>query len=307
MKDQVDALQASGNEEGEKCRALPREHHIFSCMRRFILTEDESIAGVLEWFNQFGPTHTNYLRAHYARYLQTRDFALSIVPEERRLRILDIGAHWLHNAFFYANQGHDLVVVDAPGTLTRRSVQQAAAKMGAETRPTKRMEKADGLVELEENSIDLVLFCEVIEHLAFNPIPFWKQVYRVMKPGGRIIITTPNAFYFRSLNQRITRLFNGESVGLTVSQILSVGTYGHHWKEYTLDELRSYFTYLSPEFDASRSKLIYRPGEENIAIPANLEKIIAGNVDLRAYNIFLDVSVREKNKGIQVSPPWEPS
>jgi 2-polyprenyl-6-hydroxyphenyl methylase/3-demethylubiquinone-9 3-methyltransferase len=223
-------------------------------MRHFTLTEDESIDGVLKWFNQFGTTDAHYFRSHYARYLQTRDFALCIVPEGTRLRILDIGAHWLHNAFFYANRGHDLVVMDAPDTLAQRSVQDAAATMGAEIRPTRRMEKADGLLELEQDSVDVVLFCEVIEHLAFNPIPFWKQVYRVMKPGGRIITTTPNAFYFRSLNQRITRLRNGESIGLPVSEIFSVGTYGHHWKEYTLDELRSYFTYLSPEFDTSAQK-----------------------------------------------------
>ncbi|MGH8092745.1 MAG: methyltransferase domain-containing protein [Chthoniobacterales bacterium] len=107
----------------------------------------------------------------------------------RRLRTLrsqipDIWAHWLHNAFFYANRGHHLTVTDAADTLERLPAQEAARAMGAEIRFTKRLQKADGLVDLPENSIDVVLLCEVIEHLAFNPIFFWTQVYRVLRTLG---------------------------------------------------------------------------------------------------------------------------
>jgi 2-polyprenyl-6-hydroxyphenyl methylase/3-demethylubiquinone-9 3-methyltransferase len=276
-------------------------------MSNFTLTDDESLEGVISWFAQFGTTHVDYLRAHYARYLQTRDFTLSPAASDARFEILDVGAHWLHNAFFYANRGHHLIVMDAPDTLERSPVKQAAKMMGADIRPTRRMEKADGLVGLPDNSVDIILFCEVIEHLAFNPIPFWKQAYRVLRPGGHIIITTPNAFYHRSLSQRIQRLFQGECIGLPVSEILSVGTYGHHWKEFTLAELRSYFSYLSPDFDSSRSRMIYHPGDEELPITDDLEKVISQKIDVRAYNIFLDVALPTKAQGIQVAPRWEPS
>lgn len=277
-----------------------------SYMNQFTLTEDESFEGVAAWFAQFGPTDVRYFRAHYERYLKTRDFALSGIPPDSQLVILDIGAHWLHNAFFYANRGHRLIVMDAPDTLERTPVKLAAANMGADIRPTRRMEKADALIDMPDNSIDLILFCEVIEHLAFNPIPFWKQAYRVLRPGGHIIITTPNAFYYRSLTQRIDQLMKGECIGLPVSEILSVGTHGHHWKEFSLEELRSYFTYLSSDFDSSRSEMIYHPGEKELRVTGEWENMVGRMVNVRAYNIFLDVALKRKAAGIEVAPPWEP-
>lgn len=275
-------------------------------MTKRFLTDDESIEGVTSWFDQFGTSDTKYLRLHYARYLETLEF---IYPRERSIapqQILDVGSHWLHNAFFYANRGHHLIVMDAPDTLQRPSVKAAAEMMGAEIRPTKRMEKADGFGDISTQSVDIVLFCEIIEHLAFNPITFWKQVYRVLKPGGRIIVTTPNAFYYRSLNLLIKRMISGECLGLPVTKVFSVGTYGHHWKEFTLCELQSYFALLSPDFDTSRYKLAYHDGDKNIQIVGALENAIGQQVDVRAHNILLDVVLTTKTVGIQVIPPWEP-
>ena len=274
--------------------------------KHFVLSHDESLDAVNSWFACFGLTDANYLRSHFSRFKATRNFALSGFPPDARLTILDVGAHWLHNAFFYANLGHSLIVTDAPDTLEREAVKKAAAAMGADIRLMRRMEKADGLSDLADDSIDLVLFCEVIEHMAFNPIPFWKQVYRVLRPGGHAVVTTPHAFYYRNLTKRLASLMKGESIGLSVAEIHSAGTYGHHWKEFTIDELGEYFAYLSPDFDTSRFELIYHPGEEKISIEGDLEKDISQRVNIRAHSIFLDVLLREKVAGIQVKPPWEP-
>ena len=223
-----------------------------------------------------------------------------------RLQILDIGAHWLHNAFFYANRGQKLIVMDSPLTLELPQVRNAAEMMGAEVRPISRMEKADGFAGITSDSIDIVLFCEIIEHLAFNPIPFWKQVYRVLKPGGHIIVTTPNAFYYRSLRQHIEGIRNGECIGLSLSKLLSVGTHGHHWKEFTLDELKNYFSYLSTDFDTCRYEMVYHPGERDMPIVGEMENAISQKVDVRACSIYLDVVLHAKARGIQVTRPWEP-
>lgn len=42
-----------------------------------------------------------------------------------------------------------------------------------------------------DDSFDIVYCGEVIEHL-FNPDHLLKEIYRVLKPGGKCIITTPN-------------------------------------------------------------------------------------------------------------------
>ncbi len=50
----------------------------------------------------------------------------------------------------------------------------------------------------EDNSFDLVSCFEVLEHLKFTPIPMLKEIKRVLKPAGNLILTTPNINSARS-------------------------------------------------------------------------------------------------------------
>jgi SAM-dependent methyltransferase len=43
-----------------------------------------------------------------------------------------------------------------------------------------------------DNTFDLILFSEVLEHFDFHPLSFFFELKRIVKPGGKIIITTPN-------------------------------------------------------------------------------------------------------------------
>lgn len=53
----------------------------------------------------------------------------------------------------------------------------------------------------KNNSFDNVLAGEIIEHLD-NPLGFLKEGYRVLKPKGKLVITTPNIFYYLSMLKR---------------------------------------------------------------------------------------------------------
>lgn len=48
-----------------------------------------------------------------------------------------------------------------------------------------------GMPDIQDESADLVIFVEVIEHLA-NYQAVMAEIRRVLKPGGRVVITTPN-------------------------------------------------------------------------------------------------------------------
>jgi SAM-dependent methyltransferase len=43
----------------------------------------------------------------------------------------------------------------------------------------------------DDNSFDLVPFCEMVEHLLMDPVGALRQIHRVLKPGGIRIVTTP--------------------------------------------------------------------------------------------------------------------
>ncbi len=48
----------------------------------------------------------------------------------------------------------------------------------------------------EDNSFDCVTASEIIEHI-IDDVAFLKECYRVLKPGGRLIVSTPNIAFIR--------------------------------------------------------------------------------------------------------------
>jgi len=49
-----------------------------------------------------------------------------------------------------------------------------------------------------ENSFDCILFLETIEHVE-NPAQFFKEFFRILKPNGCIILSTPNATSMKNM------------------------------------------------------------------------------------------------------------
>ena len=44
---------------------------------------------------------------------------------------------------------------------------------------------------MSENSVDVILASDVLEHLV-EPAVFVKEMYRVLRPGGYLVLDTPN-------------------------------------------------------------------------------------------------------------------
>jgi SAM-dependent methyltransferase len=84
-----------------------------------------------------------------------------------------------------------------------------------------------------DETFDVVVFSELIEHLAVNPVWTLAEIHRVLRPGGHVIVTTPNAI---SLERLWTFLHGGSQ---TVDRYVPLLGYGaRHNREWHPAELR---------------------------------------------------------------------
>lgn len=78
---------------------------------------------------------------------------------------------------------------------------------------------------------DLIIFSEVIEHLQGNPRLALRHLRDCLKPGGRLLLTTPN----------LVRLLNRVKMLLGRSAVPEIGPpewWAGHMREYTFPEIR---------------------------------------------------------------------
>jgi 2-polyprenyl-3-methyl-5-hydroxy-6-metoxy-1,4-benzoquinol methylase len=80
---------------------------------------------------------------------------------------------------------------------------------------------------------DVVIMAEVIEHLYTSPDRVLAFLYTLVKPGGRLILQTPNAV---ALGRRIAMLLGRNPFELIREDRLNPG----HFREYTAGELMTY-------------------------------------------------------------------
>ena len=78
-----------------------------------------------------------------------------------------------------------------------------------------------------------VVCCELLEHLAHDPMHMLEQLHRIVRPGGHLVLTTPNITSLRAA----AAVLQGHHPMLFPSYIKN-GSDPRHAREYTPDEIR---------------------------------------------------------------------
>lgn len=264
----------------------------------------DDMRSYLACLSPLGETGRDYAVAHYGRFVRTLARYRRGNGVEAGRRVLDVGAHWLHQAVLWRRAGHRVTAVDLPQTLEFDGVQRLAASQGIELVPNPSLETCEGIATLPASSFDVVLFTEILEHLAINPVSLWQQVHRVLAPGGKVVLTTPNYYAWNGRAWSPGRFLAGMGGGLTVDEILKVPTLGHHWHEYSRRQLRRYFLMLSPDFEVTHLLTLrdWYPRHRR-----RLRRLVGRVMDtlpgLR-LQIYAEIAVVAKRHGIVVAPSW---
>lgn len=145
------------------------------------------------------------------------------------------------------------------------------------------------------DSFDLVIFAEIIEHLLNDPCKVLREIKRVLKPNGALILTTPNVARL----ENISRLVSGSNIYDPYS---GYGPYGRHNREYNVHELVSLLRYEGFEVTEHFTADVHA---NNSALFSDLSKIIP-LVDFRAKDLGQYIFIKARNCGspAEKRPSW---
>lgn len=261
-----------------------------------------ALADLLAEFDAAGGTEADYLRQHWPRIAATWATFAAGPRGRQRGRLLDIGSHWLHQTLLWRLQGFAVTAVDVAATVADPRVQRMAQTHGIELHENASLEHPDGLAALPDDGFELILLAEVIEHLAFNPVALWRQLYRLLAPGGAIVLTTPNYYALRGRAWQWRRFLAGRGGGLPVRDILTVPSFGHHWREFSLAELREYIALLSPDLRIERALRLPRRYQRPLLGP--LLGLVERALPPLRDQLYLEIGLPAKRRGITLTPSW---
>ena len=252
---------------------------------------DRTFANSLAAFVSADENGQSYFQTHVKRYVET----LNLLPCARPgQRLLELGAafHHLTPALFHL-KGYSQVrcndVWDGPPQITRE-----LGSFGDRPRLSVLVDNFDVQVPrwpYDDASFDVVLLCEMLEHLHSDPLHVLAEINRVSRAGATLLITTPNLASCHSVEYAL----RGESPYVYGKFEPHGKSTDRHNREYTPGEVRRLVT--AAGFDCLRLQTHHswwQPDRSTFRLLASRGESIA----LRGDNIFClarkSAAVRER-------------
>ncbi|HLA38995.1 MAG TPA: methyltransferase domain-containing protein [Candidatus Glassbacteria bacterium] len=110
--------------------------------------------------------------------------------------VLDVGCHLGLEAFLLHERGHQVTGVDVDENV----LEIAERKFG---NAGIRFSRTDGLhLDFPDGSFDCAILLEVLEH-SEHPRGLVRELHRVLRPGGHLIVSVPNAASYHTLARTV--------------------------------------------------------------------------------------------------------
>jgi glycosyltransferase involved in cell wall biosynthesis/SAM-dependent methyltransferase len=154
----------------------------------------DPVAAVTPWV---APESRQYASQHKSRFAQTLEMT---PPGNESKSILEMGAYMQITPALKFHLGYGYVrgcYYGKPGRIDHKTVASENGEIfecdidhfDAERDP----------FPYADEAFDTVLCCELIEHLFGDPMHMMSEINRILKPGGHLLLTTPNLGSFRAI------------------------------------------------------------------------------------------------------------
>lgn len=198
----------------------------------------------------------HYLAQHKNEYERTVRDVLTYAGHEAdysSIKVLEIGAFLGIVSIVLAKLGFKVTVTDIEEFISCPRLQQ---KFNASNIEWASSNLRSHRLPFDDEEYDVVIMCETLEHLNFNPLPIIQEINRTLRPKGLLYLTLPN---IASLHNRLT-LLQGKSIHNPIKHFLAQldandnMIVGLHWREYTAEEIKEMlelmkFTIVQQKYD----------------------------------------------------------
>ncbi len=190
-----------------------------------------------------------YFTQHECRYGKISQILRKYLKKNYESKILELGSYNLAIGKSLVEHGFNYYHgIDLPNIVNNESfikiakelqIQNISYELNNSGKPIK--------IPYPDNYFDVILCFEMLEHITFNPVSFWQEVYRITREHSIIIIATPNGLSFMKILFHLKSLLTLSSYGARLKEVFSKPTSGHHWKEYSYTEMKNYFNFLTED------------------------------------------------------------
>ncbi len=113
-------------------------------------------------------------------------YTISCIPDKGNLKVLDVGCGTGLNSSLIAKQGHQMYGVDISSNAIAKYNNRGMTGLVCDL---------ERFLPFRAHTFDLVFFSEVVEHLV-SPQDVLKEIHRILKPGGKLVLSTPNSAFW---------------------------------------------------------------------------------------------------------------
>jgi SAM-dependent methyltransferase len=166
--------------------------------------------------------------------------------------VLEIGPFYSYTPFvlhpqsssYTVLEGDDPVAYPLKPLYANRNIQLQFVDLFEMFGPT---HTASHALPFSDSSFDTLMCWGTMEHFNFNPVKFVRELFRVLKPGGKVYINVPNKASFQNIftllfgrmeRDHVDQYFNFEDYCSNGKKAF----YGFHWREYSGPELSRLFS-----------------------------------------------------------------